>query len=66
VKTLGAIPTDARDFPLKQYAKPRDPRFRRSDNTARYTGWTERRDSLHATRWVEDERGIDIPPWERV
>jgi hypothetical protein len=62
MKTLGAIPTTREPFPLKCYAKPRDPRFRRSDQTARYTGWTLRRDSIHAVRFVEDPKGIDYPP----
>ena len=60
---LSEIPTDPDIFPLKEYEKPRDRRYRRACGTALHTGWTERRDSIHATRWVEDPRGIDRPPW---
>jgi hypothetical protein len=63
VHLLSESPTDPGDFPLKVYKKPRDPRYSRRDGTAKHTGWTCRRDSIHATRWVEDPRGIDIPPW---
>jgi hypothetical protein len=62
MRLLSEIPTDPGDFPLKEYEKPRDPRFRRSDGTARYTAWTQRRDSIHAVRFVEDPKGIDFPP----
>lgn len=55
-------PTDPHDFPEKTEPVVRDLRYRLSDGTALHTGWTVRRDSIHATRFVEDQRGIDWPP----
>ena len=58
---LSEIPTDVDDFPVREYAKPRDPLYRRSDNTAGYSGCRFIR-SIAAGYHTYDPLGIDWPP----
>lgn len=62
---MGKFPVDLLgEFPFSDDPPPRDPRYRKSDNTALHTGWTVARRSVHATVFERDDRGIDRPPLE--